>query len=34
MPKQVHDLEGADMLLNDTPAGNIIEDTVYDARPE
>lgn len=31
-PGQSHDLEGADILLKDTPAGGIIADKAYDAQ--
>lgn len=31
-PGQVHDLEGADVLLHDTPAEIVIADKGYDAR--
>ena len=31
-PGQAHDLEGADMLLTDTPAQTVIADKAYDAQ--
>ena len=31
-PGQAHDLEGADMLLPDSPAGAVIADRAYDAQ--
>ena len=30
-PGQAHDLQGADALLNDTPAQTVIADKAYDA---
>lgn len=31
-PEQSHDLEGADVLLNDTPGQTVIADKAYDAQ--
>ena len=31
-PGQAHDLEGADVLLKDTPSASVIADKAYDAR--
>ena len=31
MPGQAHDLDGADVLLQDTPAATVVADKAYDA---